>query len=66
MMDAANWAIGQLVIKTGHRFSGKEVRLETKNVTRISYDESAVFATLPPASVPSSPAADPAPAGTNH
>jgi len=57
MMDAGSWAIGQLVIKTGHRFSGKEVLIETKNVSRISYDESTVFASLAVAPTPSSPAA---------
>lgn len=46
MMDVPTWMIGQLAIKTGHRFSGKEVLIETKNVSRISYDESTVFATL--------------------
>jgi hypothetical protein len=46
MMDVSSWAIGQLVIKTGHRFSGKEVLIETKNVSRISYEESTVYATL--------------------
>ena len=66
MMDAASWAIGQLVIKTGHRFSGKEVLIETKNVSRISYDESTVFATLTVAPTPSSPAADLAPTGAAH
>ena len=43
MMDARSWAIGQLVIKTGHRFSGKEVLIPTKDVDRISYEESTVF-----------------------
>jgi hypothetical protein len=46
MMDAANWTIGQLVVKTGHRFSGKEVLISTSNVARISYAESTVFANL--------------------
>jgi hypothetical protein len=46
MMDPGNWAIGQLVIKTGHRFSGKEMLVPTKDVDRISYKESTVFATL--------------------
>jgi hypothetical protein len=46
MMDAGSWAIGQLVIKTGHRLSGKEVLIPTKAVDRISYEESTVFATL--------------------
>jgi uncharacterized protein YrrD len=46
MMDAQSWAIGQLVVKTGHRFSGKEDLIPTKKVERISYDESTVFVDL--------------------
>lgn len=46
MMDAGSWAIGQLSIRTGHRLSGKEILIPTKDVDRISYDESTVFATL--------------------
>jgi hypothetical protein len=46
MMDVQSWAIGQLVIKSGHRFSGTEVLIPTKDVDRISYEESTVFATL--------------------
>ena len=37
MMDDRSWAVGQLVIKTGHRFTGKEVLIPTKMVERISY-----------------------------
>ena len=43
MMDAESWEIGQLVIKTGHRFSGNDVLIPTKRVDRISYEESTVF-----------------------
>ncbi|HTA28913.1 MAG TPA: PRC-barrel domain-containing protein [Candidatus Cybelea sp.] len=46
MMDAQTWAIDHLVIKTGHRFSGKEVQLMTSQVDRISYDDSTVFVNL--------------------
>ena len=46
MMDDQSWAIGQLVIKIGHRFSGQEMEIPTKNVDRISWDESTVFAHL--------------------
>jgi uncharacterized protein YrrD len=46
MMDAQSWAIRQLVAKTGHRFSGKEVLISTKNVDRISYDDSTVLINL--------------------
>jgi hypothetical protein len=46
MMDDQSWAIGQLVIKTGHRLSGKEVQIPTSEVDRISYQESTVFVSL--------------------
>jgi hypothetical protein len=51
MMDAGSWAIGQLVIRTGHRLSGKEMLIPTKDVDRISYEESTVFATLTPEAI---------------
>jgi hypothetical protein len=46
MMDAQSWVIGQLVIKTGHRLSGKEVVMPTKMVERISYLNSTIFITM--------------------
>jgi hypothetical protein len=56
MMDAQSWAIGQLVIKTGHRFSGKEVQIPSSKVDRISWDESTVFVKLTKEAVEQSPA----------
>ncbi len=56
MMDAQSWAIGQLVIKTGDLLSGKEVLIETKNVNRISHEESTVFADLTTDAVAQNPA----------
>ncbi len=61
MMDSQSWAIRQLVIKTGHRLSGKEALIETKNVDRISYDESTVFIHLSRESVEQSSEHDLAP-----
>ncbi|MDB6025959.1 MAG: hypothetical protein JWM68_2182 [Verrucomicrobiales bacterium] len=46
MMDAESWAIGQLVVRTGNRFSGKDVLVPTKQVQRIGYEESTVFVDL--------------------
>jgi hypothetical protein len=46
MMDDQSWAIKQLVIKIGHRFTGKEVVIPISQVERISYQESTVFAKL--------------------
>lgn len=56
MMDAQSWAIGQLVIRTGHRLTGKEVLVEVKNINRISYEESTVFASLTKDGIEQSPA----------
>jgi hypothetical protein len=46
MMDDQSWEIRQLVIKTGHRLSGKEVQIPSSKVNRISWDESKVFVNL--------------------
>jgi hypothetical protein len=46
LMDAKSWAINQIVIKIGHRFTGKEVQISVSKVTEISYDASKVFVNL--------------------
>ncbi len=58
MMDNESWAIGELVIKTGNRFTGKEVRIPAGSVRRISYDESTVFVNLTRQVVEQSPEHD--------
>ena len=63
MMDDQSWAIGQLVIKTGHRFSGKEVQIPTSLVKRISYEKSTVSVNLTSEAVQQSPAPQAAPVG---
>jgi|ERR1017187_8306476 sporulation protein YlmC with PRC-barrel domain len=55
MMDDKSWAISQLVIKTGHRFTGKEVQIPMSQVERISYEESTVFVKLTKEAVEKSP-----------
>jgi sporulation protein YlmC with PRC-barrel domain len=55
MMDDKSWAINQLVIKIGHRFTGKEVQIPMSQVDRISYKESTVFAKLSKDAVEKSP-----------
>ncbi|MGA2787461.1 MAG: PRC-barrel domain-containing protein [Verrucomicrobiota bacterium] len=55
MMDDESWVIDQLVIKTGHRFSGKEVLIPTSQVARISFDESTVFVNSTKEAVEQSP-----------
>lgn len=56
MMDDQSWAIERLVIKTGNRFSGKEVQVPSSNVDRISYEESTVFVAMTSEAVEQSPA----------
>jgi hypothetical protein len=63
MMDARNWAILQLVIKTGHRFTGKEVLIPTSSLERISYEKSTVFVNLTKEAVEHSPIHDLTPVG---
>jgi uncharacterized protein YrrD len=55
MMDEESWAIGELVVKTGHRFSGSEVLIPTSKVNRISYEESTVFVDMTKDAVEHSP-----------
>jgi len=61
LMDDKNWAIQQLVIKVGHRFTGKEVQIPMSQVERISYKDSTVFVKLTQEAVEKSPTYDPAP-----
>jgi hypothetical protein len=55
LMDDKSWAINQLVVKTGHRFTGKEVQIPINQVERISYKESTVFVKLTKEAVEKSP-----------
>ena len=55
-MDHQSWVIRQLVVKTGHRFTGKEVQVPVGQVGRISYDESTVFVNSTRAAIEQGPA----------
>lgn len=63
VMDGQSWAIGQLVIRTGHRLSGKEVQIATSKVERISWDESKVFVNLTQEAILQAPGCDNASVG---
>jgi hypothetical protein len=63
LMDEQNWAIGQLVVKIGHRFSGKEVQIPTNQVSRISFEESTMFVNCTKAAVEQNPEYHPVPVG---
>ena len=54
LMDDKSWAIEELAVKTGHRLSGKEVRISMKTVERISYAESTVHVKLTKAAIENS------------
>jgi len=58
IMDDESWAIRQLVVKTGHRFSGKEVRLATRTVNWIDYKASRVWVDLTKEEIERSPVHD--------
>jgi hypothetical protein len=63
MMDTENWAIRQLVIRTGHPFSGKDVSIPAGKVDRIGYEESTMFVNLTKEAVEQSAACDLPPVG---
>jgi hypothetical protein len=54
-MDDKTWAIAELVVKTGHLFTGKEVPISVAKIDRINYEESTMFANLTQAAVEQSP-----------
>ena len=60
MMDDATWTVRQLVVKTGHRLTGREVQVPTGKVDRISYTESTVFVNMLGEAVEQCPAYQPA------
>ena len=55
LMDGKSWGISHLVVKTGHRFTGKEVQIPVSQVDRISYTQSTVFVKLTKDAVEKSP-----------
>ncbi|MEI6075689.1 MAG: PRC-barrel domain-containing protein [Verrucomicrobiota bacterium] len=59
MIDTRSWAIHQLVVRIGHRFTGKEVLIPTNMVSLISYEESTVLVNLTTDAIERSPAAEP-------
>ena len=46
MVEGKGWMIRELVVETGHWYAGKKILLLPENITRISYEESAVFVNL--------------------
>jgi hypothetical protein len=51
LVDDRSWAIRELVVESGHWYSGKEIRLSTDKVNWISYNESKVHVSLTKADI---------------
>jgi sporulation protein YlmC with PRC-barrel domain len=55
LIDGNSWAVSHLIVKTGHRFTGKEVQIPVSQVDRISYAESTVYVKLTKDAIEKSP-----------
>ena len=64
IMDDKSWAIRQLVVETGHWFSGKEVLIPLSKIDGISYEESKVFVNLTKEAIRQEPEYHVPPVGT--
>ena len=51
LVDDRSWAVRELVVESGHWYSGKEIRIATNKVDRISYKESKVYVSLTKADI---------------
>jgi hypothetical protein len=51
LVDERSWAIRELIIETGHWYSGKEIRISTDKVSWISYKQSKVHVLLTKADI---------------
>jgi sporulation protein YlmC with PRC-barrel domain len=51
MVDDRSWAIPELVVEAGRWYSGKEIRIPTDKVDRISYSDSKVVVSLTKADI---------------
>jgi len=51
LVDDRSWAIHELVVETGHWYSGKEIRISTDKVNWISYTEAKVHVSLTKADI---------------
>lgn len=51
MVDGPSWEIRELVVETGYWDAGKPIFVMTKNIARVSYDDSGVFVNLSKADI---------------
>jgi len=64
LVDDRSWAIRDMVVETGHWYSGKEIRIPTSQIERISYMEAKVIVTLTMAEIDKTAEHELAEAGT--
>lgn len=43
LIDGRTWVLREIVVESGHWYSGKEIRIPTGKISRISYTESTVY-----------------------
>ncbi len=65
-VDDRSWAVRDLVVETGHWYSGKEVLIPVGKVERIGFAESKVFVNLTRSEIQAAAGNAPAEAGAGH
>lgn len=43
LIDGRTWVLREIVVESGHWYSGKEIRIPTQKIARISYGESTIY-----------------------
>ena len=43
MIDGRTWTVREIVVESGHWYSGKQIRIPTGKISGVSYDESTVY-----------------------
>jgi uncharacterized protein YrrD len=66
LVDDRSWAIRELVVETGHWYSGKKVLISPGKIERISYEDSKVFVNLTKADIQRTAENTLAAAGAGH
>jgi len=51
LIDDRSWAIEEIAVDAGHWYSEKEIRISTREIERISYEESRIFVRLTKADI---------------
>jgi len=51
LVDDKSWVIRDLIVEAGHWYSGREIRIATAEVERVSFEESTVFVSLSKADI---------------